>query len=397
VDFINFNPLIKKAEMRRLTYITFWVTAILIFGCSRPEKFEIKGRITNSAGRKIFLEELMVASVRPVDSAKISASGEFTMKQHTGMPTFYLLKLSENNFITLLIDSAEKVTIEADAINFARDYKVNGSPGSLLVQELNNRLNTTKQKLDSISSLYSLYAETPEIEDLKKEWKAAYDTIVKQQVAYSTAFVSEHPFSMASVLALYQKFNDDNYVVRDLYALRVAASALNSFYPNSEHVKALYANTLQLLATERAGEVRRLINESGMNSPEIVLPDPRGNKIALSSFRGKYVLVHFWSAVESGSRIVNPVLVEIYQKYKNKGCEIYQVSVDKDRTEWLEAIDQDKMVWTQVGDMEGSIQAVMHYNIQSVPFNYLLDKDGNIIAKNLTGPAIDRTLAAIFR
>lgn len=215
--------------MRRLTYITFWVTAILIFGCSRPEKFEIKGRITNSAGRKIFLEELMVASVRPVDSAKISASGEFTMKQHTGMPTFYLLKLSENNFITLLIDSAEKVTIEADAINFARDYKVNGSPGSLLVQELNNRLNTTKQKLDSISSLYSLYAETPEIEDLKKEWKAAYDTIVKQQVAYSTAFVSEHPFSMASVLALYQKFNDDNYVVRDLYALRVAASALNSF------------------------------------------------------------------------------------------------------------------------------------------------------------------------
>ena len=339
----------------------------------------------------------MVASVRPVDSAKISASGEFTMKQHTGMPTFYLLKLSENNFITQLIDSAEKVTIEADAINFARDYKVNGSPGSLLVQELNNRLNTTKQKLDSISSLYSLYAETPEIEDLKKEWKAAYDTIVKQQVAYSTAFVSEHPFSMASVLALYQKFNDDNYVVRDLYALRVAASALNSFYPNSEHVKALYANTLQLLATERAGEVRRLINESGMNSPEIVLPDPRGNKIALSSFRGKYVLVHFWSAVESGSRIVNPVLVEIYQKYKNKGFEIYQVSVDKDRTEWLEAIDQDKMVWTQVGDMEGSIQAVMHYNIQSVPFNYLLDKDGNIIAKNLTGPAIDRTLAAIFR
>jgi len=108
-------------------------------------------------------------------------------------------------------------------------------------------------------------------------------------------------------------------------------------------------------------------------------------------------LVHFWSAVESGSRIVNPVLVEIYQKYKNKGFEIYQVSVDKDRTEWLEAIDQDKMVWTQVGDMEGSIQAVMHYNIQSVPFNYLLDKDGNIIAKNLTGPAIDRTLAAIFR
>jgi peroxiredoxin len=382
--------------MRRLFSAIVYIAVVLLAGCNRPEKFEIKGTITNATGKEIYLDELMVSTIRPIDSARISPSGEFTLRQHVGMPTFYLLKLAENNFITLLIDSAEKVTIEADAINFSREYKVQGSPGSLLVQELNNKLNTTKQKLDSISSLSLLFAKSPDIEKLKIEWDAAYDKIVQDQVNYSTSFVSQHPFSMASVLALYQKFDDKNYVVRDLQALRIAASALNSFYPKSEHVKALYANTIQLIASERAGNLRKLIEEKGENSPNIVLPDPQGRKIELSSFRGKYVLVHFWSAADQNSRIVNPVLAEIYQKYNKKGFEIYQVSVDKDRTLWLDAIEKDNLIWTNVGDMEGSFQAVTFYNIQSIPYNYLMDKEGVIIAKNLMGPEIDQVLSEIF-
>jgi hypothetical protein len=383
--------------MRRKLLVIFIFWTVILSGCHKGEKYEIKGKITNAQDKKVYLEELMVASVRPIDSVKLNNNGEFTFRQHIGMPTFYLLKLSENNFITLLIDSAEKVVIHADAINFTRDYKVDGSPGSLLVQELNFRLNTTKQKLDSISSLFTLYSDSPDIENLKTGWDADYDRIVQDQVNYSTAFVSAHPFSMASVLALYQKFNDENYVVRDLQALRVAASALNSFYPKSEHVKALYQNTLQLIARERATKLKKIIDEKGANSPEIILPDASGNKIALSSMMGKFVLVHFWSALDNNSRIVNPVLVEAYQKYHKKGFEIYQVSVDKDRLQWLEAIEKDNLVWTNVGDMEGSIQAVMNYNIQSVPFNYLLDKNGAIVAKDLAGPLLDRTLTSFLR
>jgi peroxiredoxin len=382
--------------MKGFVIILFFVPLMFLLGCKHPQKFEIRGKISNAEGKKIYLEELMVASLRPLDSAKINSSGEFVLRQHVGIPTFYLLKLSENNFVTLLLDSAENVTIQADAINFSREYSIQGSPGSLLVQQLNNKLNTTKQKLDSISSLSELFKESPDIELRKKEWNAAYDKIVQEQIRFSTDFVSKNPFSMASVLALYQKFDDENYVVRDIQALRIAASALNSFYPKSEHVKALYANTLQLIAKERSGNLQKYIEEKGENSPDIVLPDQNGKKIALSSFRGKYVLVHFWSAMDQNSRVVNPVLAEIYKKYKNRGFEIFQVSVDKDRTQWLNAIREDRLVWTNVGDMEGSIQSVMFYNIQSVPYNYLLDKEGVIIAKNLFGPAIDQTLSVIF-
>ncbi len=387
----------KKSCMKDYLKIVIWFFFLSITGCNRPEKSEINGRITNAERKMIYLDELNVAGAKPVDSVRIGSDGEFVLKQPVKIPTFYLLKLSENNFITLLIDSAEKIVIEADAVNFSRDYKVSGSPGSELVKQLNQKLNRTKQKLDSISSLFSIYEKSPDFERMKVEWKEAYDRIVQDQVQYSTDFVSQNPFSMASVLALYQKFNDDNYVVRDLQALRIAASALNSFYPESEHVKALYNNTLQLISQERASRMRKFIDEKGQNSPDIVLPDREGKEVALSSFRGKHVLVHFWSAIDQNSRIVNPVLVEIYRKYKNRGFEIYQVSVDKNRDDWTEAIALDNLTWTNVGDMEGSLQPVTYYNVQSIPCNYLLDPEGAIIGKNLFGPDIDKTLSGIFR
>ncbi len=201
---------------------------------------------------------------------------------------------------------------------------------------------------------------------------------------------------MASVLALYQKFDQQNYVINDLQTMRVAASALNSIYPESEHVKALYQNTVQLLKDDQSARLQQLIQEQGENSPEIVLPTPEGEEVALSSLRGKVVLLHFWSAVDRNSRILNEALVEAYNKYKNKGFEIYQVSVDDNRIEWVDAIDKDGLSWINVGDMEGSNQAVRNYNVQSVPYNYLLNEEGEVIAKDLKGQALGRALSRLL-
>jgi peroxiredoxin len=178
--------------------------------------------------------------------------------------------------------------------------------------------------------------------------------------------------------------------------MRVAASALNTIYPNSGHVKALYQNTLDLLREEQNAKLRQMIQEQGENSPEIVLPNPDGQEIALSSLRGKVVLLQFWSALDRNSRILNEALVEAYGKYKNKGFEIYQVSVDDNRVEWVDAIDQDRLTWINVGDMQGSNQAVRAYNIQTVPYNYLLNEEGEVIAQNLKGPGLNRALAQIL-
>src|SRR5690606_23722918 len=128
-----------------------------------------------------------------------------------------------------------------------------------------------------------------------------------------------------------------------------------------------------------------------------VLPNPDGKEVALSSLRGKYVLLHFWSALDRNSRIQNEALVEAYRKYKNRGFEIYQVSIDDNRVEWVDAIDQDKLTWINVGDMEGSNSALLAYNIQTVPNNYLIGPDGEIVAKNLVGQNLDKTLAQVLK
>lgn len=384
--------------IKRILYLLCAIAVILVSCSKNDNQFTINGIITHGEGDTIYLDKLLTNGVEPVGKTRIDKNGEFSFKGQTSIPTYYLLKLSNHNFITLLVDSAENMVVQADEANFGREYSVTGSLGSEQVRLLDSKLKNTQNRLDSLRSLNNLYNGNPDYDAIRPRWAEEYDSIVEEQIEFSTRFVRENPFSMASVLALYQKFdrNDPGYIIQDLQVMKTAASALNTIYPNSEQVKALYNNTLQYVRQEQAAKMRKFIEEQGENSPDIVLPDPNGNEIALSSLRGKVVLLQFWAAVDRGSRIQNPVLVELYKKYKSKGFEIYQVSLDQNRPEWVDAIDEDKLNWTNVGDMKGSVMATRIYNVQSIPYNYLLNTDGSIAAKNLQGPALDKALAKLL-
>jgi hypothetical protein len=398
MEFVNFTAFNKNGEMSisRLL-IAGMLAGLIAIGCSSEKgRFSVSGKITHAEGETIYLEELQVTSAKPLDSVKINKNGGFKFTGITSVPTYYLLKLNENKFITLLIDSLEQVVVEADEANFDRSYSVEGSLGSIQVKILNDHLSNTRKKLDSLQALDNLYKGNPDYVLLRQEWEEAFDSVKQVQTEFSTRFVMNNPFSMASILALYQKFDEQEYIIKDLQTMRVAASALNTIYPNSGHVKALYQNTLEILKQEKNAQLQRFIQEQGSNSPEIILPDPDGNEIALSSLRGKVVLLQFWSALDRNSRILNEALAEAYRKYKNKGFEIYQVSIDENRIEWVDAIDQDGLDWINVGDMEGSNQAVRVYNIQTIPYNYLLNGEGEIIAQNLKGQGLDKALGQLL-
>ena len=381
--------------LKQIIFI-FFAAVIILSGCQKSNQFTITGKLTHAEGDTIYLEKLLVSSQKPISAVKINKNGEFKFKGETSIPTYYLIKLSDNNFITLLVDSMDNVFIEADAANFGKEYNIEGSLGSEQIKELTEHLNKTERKLDSLQSLESLYKGNVNYEAMTVQWEKDRVKVLQDQVDFSTNFVLTNPFSMASVFALYQKYKDQSFIVKDLQTMRTAASALNSIYPNSEYVNALYENTLQFLKEEKAARVRQFIEEQGINSPDIVLPNYEGKEIALSSLRGKVVLLQFWAAEDRGSRILNPLLVEAYKKYKRKGLEIYQVNIGSNRSEWIDAIDTDKLTWINVGDLEGSVQAIRNYNIQSVPFNYLLDKDGAIVAKNLKGTGLDKALARLL-
>ena len=174
------------------------ISAVLFFGCQEEKnRFSIEGRITHAEGRKIFLEELLVSSAKPVDSTVINKRGEFKFEGTTGLPTYYLLKFSDSKFVTLLIDSLENVIIEADIANFERNYSVDGSPGSAHVKMLNDHLLQTRNKLDSLKSLANLYEGNPDYPQITVQLEEESMRIKREQTEFSKKFVMENPFSMA--------------------------------------------------------------------------------------------------------------------------------------------------------------------------------------------------------
>lgn len=118
----------------------------------------------------------------------------------------------------------------------------------------------------------------------------------------------------------------------------------------------------------------------GKTAPEIILPDATGKSIALSSLRGKIVLVEFWASWCGPCRRNNPFLSRLYHRYQSRGFEIYGISLDTEKGQWLEAVREDKIDWLQVMDPAGVVAE--KWKVVYIPESILLDKTGKVILVN---------------
>lgn len=135
----------------------------------------------------------------------------------------------------------------------------------------------------------------------------------------------------------------------------------------------------------------------GQPAPDFTMNDSLGNQISLSSKFGNYLLVDFWAAWCGPCRVENPNVVLAYQKYHEKGFDVFGVSLDDDRNEWIQATQDDQLTWTHVSDLKGwGNEAAKLYGVNAIPGNFLLDIDGIIIARNIRGQELQDKLAGIF-
>lgn len=187
----------------------------------------------------------------------------------------------------------------------------------------------------------------------------------------------------------------------------VSLEALYSYamYSDYDGVKALYDKLAPEVKNSDAGiayakEVEKMSTVAiGKIAPDFELPDTNYQRVALSSFKGKYVLLDFWASWCPVCRESNPGVVKAYDHYKNKNFKVLSVSLDKqnDRKTWLNAIHHDGLTWTQVSDLKfWSSKVVGLYHLTGLRQNFLIDPDGKIIAHDLDGDQLSAKLAELF-
>ncbi|GAB2821534.1 TlpA family protein disulfide reductase [Ferruginibacter profundus] len=136
----------------------------------------------------------------------------------------------------------------------------------------------------------------------------------------------------------------------------------------------------------------------GAPVPEISLPNVKDSMVNLSSFKGKVVLIDFWASWCGPCRQANPGVVKLYNKYKDKGFEVFGVSLDNKKNDWIKAIKHDKIKYTQVNDTGGwNSKVAATYGVEQIPTNFLLDKNGNVVAIDAEGKKLDKLVSELVQ
>lgn len=370
---------------------------LLFWACSETDVVKIEGNIENAEGKTLYLDHLKVAKTVVLDSVKIDKNGQFKFKTKITQPEFYLLRLSNGKLITLLAEANEKIVLNIKGDNMSKDYSVTGSKGSQLVKDLNEKLFETKEKLASIRTDLENKKNDPNFSSLSQNLLADYVKALHDQREFSINFIMKNATSLAGYMALYQQLDNNTYTLNendDIKYVKIVASSMKALYPEHEYTKAILANFDQLEKRLANLKVSNLIKEKGTNFPDISLPNAKGEEIKLSSLEGKFIVLSFWASQDPYSRKQNQTLTKVYNKYHDKGLEIYQISVDQNEAFWKKASAEDHISWINLCDVKtGSAKATSIFNVQSIPANYLIDQKGEIVGKNLYGIALEEKIA----
>jgi peroxiredoxin len=214
--------------------------------------------------------------------------------------------------------------------------------------------------------------------------KAEYANLNNQIITGLKNFVRTHPKSAVSGFIIYNDLNNPNIPLTEV---EEALGYIDKSIENTKFIK---------LATKRVNDLRG--TTVGYKATDFTQPTPEGKEVNLSDFKGKYVLIDFWASWCRPCRMENPNVVAAYNRFKDKGFTVLGISLDSNRDAWVAAIQQDNLTWTHVSDLKGWGNEVGKLSgVTGIPQNFLIDKQGKIIAKDLRGTALDEKLAEIIK
>lgn len=380
--------------------VAFSIFLVILTGCSDRNSIRITGNIKTKSHNKIYISRIDVDTNSRIDSVRIKNNGNFSFRIKAGVPEFYQVAVSDSDFITLLAAPGEKIKLVFSSKKLYDNYEILGSEGSGKIKMLDEVLADTRRKLDSLRVAYNTASKNPGFDKIEQGINEEYLNVIKGQRKKNIEFVLGNLTSFASLKALYQKIDNNTdvfYDPRDLQFFKLVSDSLNFHYPNSKQAKALKKNLEKRMSQLYMDEIA----QAAKNAPEIKLDpnlkDVNGKRIALSSLKGRTVLLTFWVSYSEESTSENLSFKEFYKSYKTKGFEIYQINLDENEDSWKKAVRFDELPWISVreDDPKNPVNARL-YNVRSIPYNYLYDKNGSIIGVNLHGQSLQIKLNQIF-
>ena len=374
-------------------------TAAAVFTTScNNKKFQVKGNIEGAKDSMLYLENLSLDGPVAIDSAKLDEQGTFSFSVDAPTaPEFYRLRIA-GQIINVCADSTETVTIKAQWPGMATNYHVEGSEECSIIRELSLKQIDLQAKVIAIQSNYNLNDQV------------AADSIMALVDAYKKEvklnYIFKAPMRASSYFALFQAIGNTllfNPQVSedDIKVFAAVATSWDTYHPD-----ALRGQNLHNIAIEGMKNIRIMRNKLANTNVDaskvhvsglidISLMDNRGNVRNLSDLKGKVVMLdfHVFGTKESTQRIMQ--MRELYNKYHDRGFEIYQVSFNDDEHFWK--TQTEALPWISVRDADGgNSQNLVAYNVNTLPTFFLIDRNNVLQKRDAQIKDIDKEIQSLL-
>lgn len=344
----------------KIRHIATALSVVALCSCS-SNQWKVTGNISEADGKTIVLEAADNGYWYPLDSVKLDNSGNFSISQPAaGYPDIYRLRLDKQS-LYFPIDSIETITIKASASSFDNGYELSGSTSAQMLMDVERKIN--------------------QLVNSKGVDAAINDSILKRELG---GMILGDPAGIVTYYIISKNIaGKPLYNPNDKHDVRIigaVANAFDQYRPNDPRTRYLK----QLFLSNRPRPVAPTDTVYAEETPifEINLMDEKGKAHSLTelSQQGKVILLNFTVYDVEASVAYNIELARIYEKLKDKGFEIYQVSVDPDEFKWRQSAKNLPWITVYNSSADGS-ENLIRYNVTNLPTAFIIDRKGELVER----------------
>ncbi|MGY0392181.1 redoxin domain-containing protein [Bizionia sp. KMM 8389] len=373
--------------IKKLLLLSLIVFAVSCKDEASKEGYVLNGSIDKAADGEIIRLRNGDLKAPEFNDSTVIKNGTFTFKGKVQSPDLFILAIDKApGGIPIILENTEiTVNVNKDSIPGSTVSGSHENDIFNVFKELSDPLRRKNQSMGRDFMAARTAGDTQKMNSIQAQFKVLMDSTNQLNIDA----IEKHNDAITSAVIL-------ENLVKTKSVDYAKADELNAAFTESVKNSRVGKSLTELLQTLQATDI-------GSTAPDFTAPNPTGEMVSLKDIKGKVTIIDFWAAWCGPCRKENPNVVNVYNKYHEKGLEIIGVSLDGNprqanaKDEWIAAIEKDNLTWHHVSNLNYFNDPVAKlYNIESIPATFILDSEGKIIAKNLRGPALEAKMAELL-